>query len=41
MGKADLVSQEELGQPLEKRNEEMMERFSKRARKKCSRAWKH
>ena len=41
MGKTDLVNQGELGQLLEKRNEEMMKRYSERARKKYSRAWKH
>lgn len=41
LGKADLVSQGELGQSLEKRSEEMMERCSERAGKKHSRAWNH
>lgn len=37
--KAELVSQGELGQPLEKRIEEMMARCSERAGKEHSRAW--
>ena len=39
--KAELVSWGELGQSLEKRTEEMMERCSEKAGKEHSRAWSH